>query len=94
MTPGPWTVGRLLGGFCIQDAKRTVVAELRGSGRPFREHGDNATAVAALPDLVDALKAAESYFGDLPSSDRAALLLHGRIVRALDAAGTGPEDAA
>jgi hypothetical protein len=83
-----------MGGLCILDARRAVVAELRGSGRPFGEHAANATAFAAMPGLVDALRAAEDYFGDLPSSDKAALLLHGRIVRALEAAGTGPDDAA
>lgn len=94
MTPGPWSVGRIMGGFCVLDAGGTVVAELRGSRRPFGEHAANAAMFAGLPELVDALRAAEGYFGDLPCSDKEALLLHGRIVRALDAAGVEPEDAA
>jgi hypothetical protein len=95
MTPGPWTAGRLMGGFSVSDAKRTILAELRGSRVPYEEHKANAIAVAALPELIDVLKAAESYFGDLPSSDKEALRLHGKIVRALIAAGAElAEDAA
>jgi hypothetical protein len=94
MTPGLWTVGRLMGGFSVSDAKRTILAELRGSRVPYEEHKANASAIAALPNLVEVLKATESYFGDLPSSDKAAMRLHGRIVRALIQAGIALEDAA
>jgi hypothetical protein len=87
MTPGPWTVGRLMGGFCVLDADRAILAEMRGSAKPHSEHRENATACAALPELVDVLRAAESYFGDLPSRDREALRLHGRITRVLDRIG-------
>ena len=93
MTPGPWTIGRLMGGFSVLDTKRTILAELRGSRVPYEDHKANAIAVAGLPELVDVLKLAESYFGDLPSSDKAAMRLHGRIVRALNAAGIALEDA-
>jgi hypothetical protein len=93
MTPGPWTVGRLMGGFSVMDGKRTIIAEMRGSRVPYQAHKDNAIAVASLPELVEALQAAESYFGDLPSSDKEALRIHGRIVRALIAAGAELEDA-
>jgi hypothetical protein len=94
MTPGPWTVGRLMGGFSVSDAKRTILAELRGSRVPYEDHKANTLAIASLPDLVDVLKATESYFGDLPSSDKAAMRLHGRIVRALNAAGIALEESA
>lgn len=92
MTPGPWSVGRLMGGFCVQDAKRTIIAEMRGSRVPYPEHKANAFAFAAMPELVEVLAAAEAYFGDLPSSDKAALRLHGRITRALNAAGVQLEE--
>jgi hypothetical protein len=95
MTPGPWTVGRLMGGFSVMDGKRTIIAEMRGSRVPYEEHKANAFAFAALPELVETLKLAEGYFGDLPSSDKAALRIHGKIVRALIAAGAElAEDAA
>lgn len=95
MTPGPWTVGRLMGGFSVSDAKRTIIAEMRGSRVPYQDHKDNALAFAALPELVETLKLAESYFGDLPSSDKRALRIHGKIVRSLIAAGVElAEDAA
>lgn len=94
MTPGPLSVGRLMGGFCVKDARQTIIAELRGSRVPYEQHKDNAIAFAALPDLIDVLKAAELYFGDLPSSDKAALRIHGRIVRALIQVGAELEDAA
>lgn len=92
MTPGPWTVGRLMGGFSVLDGKRTIIAEMRGSRVPYQDHKDNAFAFAALPDLVEVLVAAESYFGDLPSSDKQALRLHGRIARALQQIGVALED--
>jgi hypothetical protein len=95
MTPGPWMVGRLMGGFSVMDGKRTIIAEMRGSRVPYEQHKANASAFAALPELVDTLKLAESYFGDLPSSDKQALRIHGKIVRALLAAGAElAEDAA
>lgn len=94
MTPGPWSVGRLMGGFCVKNAKQVILAEMRGSQLPHPEHKRNAETISTLPDLVDTLKAAEGYFGDLPSSDKAALRIHGKIVRALIAAGAdlGEED--
>lgn len=94
MTPGPWSIGRLMGGFCVQDTKRTNIAEMRGSRLPFQEHKANAVAIAAVPELVDVLMMAESYFGDLPSSDKAAMRIHGRLVRVLNTVGIEPDDAA
>jgi hypothetical protein len=92
MTPGPWTVGRLMGGFCIQDTKRTIIAELRGSRVPYPEHKANAFAFAAMPELVEVMVAAERYFGDLPSSDKQAMRLHGRITRVLGQIGVALEE--
>jgi hypothetical protein len=83
-----------MGGFCVKDAKQTIIAEMRGSRVPYEQHKSNAIAFASLPDIVDVLRQAESYFGDLPSSDKAALRVHGRIVRALIAVGAELEDAA
>lgn len=94
MTPGPWSVERLMGGFCILDTKCTILAELRGSRVAYQEHKANAVAIAAVPELVDVLKLAESYFGDLPSSDKAAMRLHSRLVRVLNTVGVEPDDAA
>jgi hypothetical protein len=83
--PG-WGASTLLTG------ARTIIAELRGSRVPYEEHKVNALAFAAMPELVEVLKLAENYFGDLPSSDKNALRLHGRIVRALSQAGIALEE--
>jgi hypothetical protein len=90
MTPGPWTIGRLMGGFCVKNPNQTIVAEMRGSQLPFGEHRVNAEVISRLPELIETLVTAESYFGDLPSSDRAAMRIHRRITRALNAVGVDP----
>jgi len=90
MTPGPWSVGRLMGGYCIKNHNQTIIAEMRGSQLPFATHRVNAETIAFLPQLVETLKQCEGYFGDLPSADKDALRLHGRIVRTLNAVGVDP----
>lgn len=92
MTPGPWSVGRLMGGFCIKNPRQVIICEMRGSQLPHPEHKRNAETIAALPELVETLRLAEVYFGDLPSSDKAALRIHGKIVRALVNAGADLAD--
>jgi hypothetical protein len=90
MVPGSWSVGRLMGGFCVKTDKQAILAEMRGSQLPFAEHRRNAELIARLPDLVDMVRQAENYFGDLPSSDKAALRMHGKITRMLNSIGIDP----
>lgn len=65
----------------------TVIVDCRSERLPAQTVRANARAIAALPDLVRALQAAEDYFGDLPSRDKRALEIYRRIVATLKAAG-------
>ena len=84
MVPGPWSVGRLMGGFCVKDDKFNILAEMRGSRIPPAQHRRNADLMAAVPELVETLLAAEAAYGYMPSSNMAAMRVHGKIVRTLN----------
>jgi hypothetical protein len=65
----------------------SVIADCRCPGLPPQTERANARAISALPDMVSALRAAEDYFGDLPSRDRRAMEIYRRIIAALKSAG-------
>jgi hypothetical protein len=72
-TPGPWAVVAGLAGeqarrngLVVVDADDRVVADCANPALPLGEQRANCRAVAALPDLLDALNAAEDLIGDMP----------------------------
>lgn len=75
-TPGPWTVASGLTGeharhnglVVCETAGGKAVASCVNSDLPLGEQRANCRAVAALPELLDALHAAEDWIGDQPRS--------------------------
>lgn len=72
-TPGPWSVAAGLTGHhahhngrLVVDPSGTVVADCENDSIPLGEQRANARAVAALPELLEALNAAEDWVGDQP----------------------------
>lgn len=88
LTPGQWLVPQDLTG---DDAwangvtvmggigGRHLIADCRGTV-PRAEQLANARMVAAIPALVELLHECELLLGDLPSSDKQAMMLHRRVV--------------
>lgn len=80
-TPGPWEVANGLAGelarhnglVVVEAAGGRAVADCANSDLPLGEQRANARAVAALPELIEALTAAEDHIGDQqrsPDADR------------------------
>jgi hypothetical protein len=92
MISGPWYVVMRRGGYAVRAGDRTLIGEFTGPHLMLSEHRSVATACAALPEMIGALREAEAYFGDLPCSDKAALQLHSEIVRVLNAADISLKD--
>jgi hypothetical protein len=74
-TPGPWEVASGLtggqarhNGRVVADQHGTAVADCENDALPIGEQRANARAVAALPELLEALSAAEDWIGDQPRS--------------------------
>jgi hypothetical protein len=75
-TPGPWSVAsgltgehaKLNGLAVFETTGGKAVASCANSDLPIGEQRANARAVAALPDLLEALHAAEDWIGDQPRS--------------------------
>lgn len=73
-TPGPWEVAagmtgehaKLNGLVVIEGAGGRAVASCVNSDLPLGEQRANARAVAAVPEMVEALTLAEDYIGDMP----------------------------
>ena len=88
LTPGHWRVSQNLtgadewaNGVTVMggvDGKQ-LIADCRGTV-PRAEQLANARMVAAIPVLVELLHECELLLGDLPSSDKEAMMLHRRIV--------------
>lgn len=58
---------------------KALIADCRGTV-PRNEQLGNARLIARLPDLLELLHDCETFLGDRPSSDKAAMALHRRIV--------------
>jgi hypothetical protein len=72
-TPGPWqVVAGLAGeqarhnGLTVIDPDGRAVADCANSALPLGEQRANCRAVAAIPEMLEALNAAEDYIGDMP----------------------------
>jgi hypothetical protein len=77
-TPGPWTVAAGLtgreaqfNGLVVLDGESRPVAACTSPELPLGEQRANARAVAAIPEIVEALVAAEDWIGDQPRSPEA-----------------------
>lgn len=79
-TPGPWQVASGLtgdqarhNGLVVTSPGGVAVADCENDALPLGEQRANARAVAAVPEIVEALVAAEDYIGDMqrsPDADR------------------------
>jgi hypothetical protein len=74
-TPGPWSVAQGLtgeharhNGLVVVAAGNVAVADCENDALPLGETRSNARAVAALPEIIEALRAAEDHIGDQPRS--------------------------
>lgn len=74
--PDAWGNGVIvLGGISGRD----LIADCRGTV-PRAEQLGNARMVASIPALLELLHECELLLGDLPSSDKQAMMLHRRII--------------
>ncbi len=84
LTPGKWRVPQNLSGsddwangVVVMGGigGKTLIADCRGTVSR-EEQLANARAIAALPELIEALAECEAYLGDRPASDKDARALH------------------
>lgn len=88
MTAGPWRLVMRGFGYTVLGPKGNIVAIIGdGSTRPNDNQRTDATAIVALPDVLQALAEAEAYFGDRPSKDEGARDVHRTIYDAMVRAG-------
>lgn len=75
-------------GYTVLGPKGNIVAIVGdGSTRPTEEHKKDAVAIAAVPNVLQALAEAEAYFGDRPAKDEGAREAHRAIYEAMILAG-------
>jgi len=88
ITPGTWRVPLAMAGadqwangVCVMGGitGKELIADCRGTVSRS-EQVANARAVASIPALLELLHECEQHLGDLPSSDKQAMMLHRRIV--------------
>jgi hypothetical protein len=88
LTAGPWRLVIRGFGYMVLGPKGNIVAIVGdGSTRPNDNHRTDATAIVALPEVLQALAGAEAYFGDRPAKDEAARVVHRTIYDAMVRAG-------
>lgn len=92
MIPGPYTVTMRPGGYAVITNDRTTIAEIRDERLAMADRRNIARAIAGIPDVITALLVAETWFGDMPSSNTEALDIHAAIIRGLGAMGVRLQD--
>lgn len=77
----PWRATLRRFGYTILDSNGGIVANIGdGSSRPGEKDRHIAAAIAALPEIVEVVRGAEAYFGDLPAGTPRAEALYHRIL--------------
>lgn len=77
----PWRCVLRRYGYSILDTDGAIVASVGdGTSRPAEKERHIATAVAALPQIVEVLREAEAYFGDLSAGTPGAEELYRRLL--------------
>jgi hypothetical protein len=92
MIETPWRTSRD-GLTVLTERSSAVICDLRNSLLPMDERRQYATAIAAVPRMLAALKVAEHVIGDIPATlpgGRLRREAYSLILAALDAAGHPP----
>jgi len=90
----PWRVSRD-GLTVLTERSSTVICDLRNSLLPVEDRRQYATAIAAVPRMLAALKVAEHVIGDTPGNLPGGRLrrdAYGLILAALETAGHAPTE--
>lgn len=93
MTEAPWRVSRD-GLTVLTERTSTVICDLRNSLLPVDERRRYATAIAAVPKMLAALKVSEHVIGDIPGNlpgGRLRREAYSLVLGALEAAGHPPD---
>jgi hypothetical protein len=89
-TPGPWLYRRMRRHFVIEAANGVRVAEVRYCGRPDGSTSEtDAASIAALPELLEALRAALAYNDGCTAADGTGQFFWAAEVRAAITKATG-----